>query len=322
MNELEKISTFRADLAIAETIEEIKLHETAAMAMAEFARANKISLEKQNELGRFRIEIEQKKGGWLDENFPSNVGTGSNQYAQVTSNDLSKMPVPKQESAKARKIAHAEPDVIAEIEDRIESKGEVITPNKIVTALKSIEQQEKHDAILNNEVPNTVGKYDVIVIDPPWIVKKIEREVAPNQSKELDYPTMTIDQIASIEMPFKENAHLFMWTTQKFLPDAISIVERWGAKYVLAMVWHKPGGFQPYNLPQYNNEFCIYARVGAPKFIDTKAFNTCNSWPRGAHSEKPQEFYDLINRVCGGDKIDMFNRREIKGFNTWGNESV
>jgi predicted RNA methylase len=33
------------------------------------------------------------------------------------------------------------------------------------------------------------GEYDVIVIDPPWPMQKIERDGRPNQSA-FDYPTM------------------------------------------------------------------------------------------------------------------------------------
>ena len=164
------------------------------------------------------------------------------------------------------------------------------------------------------------GKYSTIVIDPPWPMQKIERECAPNQTA-FDYPVMTEGELGAMDLPAAEDCHLWLWTTHKFMPMALRLAPVWGFKYVCAFVWHKPGGFQPFGLPQYNCEFALYCRKGSPKFETTKRFNTCFEGPRGAHSEKPEEFYETIRRVTGGRRLDMFNRRSIKGFTGWGNES-
>lgn len=167
-------------------------------------------------------------------------------------------------------------------------------------------------------------KYDVIVIDPPWDMKKIERTVRPNQV-EFDYPTMDTDALLAFRSDFQEVAgdhcHVFMWTTHKFLPLALRLFDNYGIKYVLTMVWHKPGGFQPVGLPQYNCEFAIYGRIGSPKFVDTKAFNCCFTAGRAEHSRKPDEFYDLVRRVTDGDRIDIFSREKRDGFDQFGNET-
>jgi len=193
--------------------------------------------------------------------------------------------------------------------------------NKKETRIAKNENRIQQNEALKRDVEPTEGLYDVIIIDPPWPVKKIEREVRPNQTQELDYPTMTIDEIHELNIPAAESCHLFLWTTHKFLPTALEIIERWGFRYVCCMTWHKPGGYQPVGLPQYNSEFCLYARKGTPKFIDTKNFNTCFNAKRGAHSEKPGEFYETIRRVTSGKCVDMFNRREIEGFDSWGFEA-
>lgn len=164
-------------------------------------------------------------------------------------------------------------------------------------------------------------KYDVVIIDPPWPMKKIARKVRPNQII-MDYPVQTEEEILSIELPCKNNCHVWLWTTHKFLPLALECLKSWQLKYICTFVWHKPGGFQAVGLPQYNSEFILYARFGTPSFVDTKAFNTTFNAPRGKHSEKPDEFYKMVRRVTDGKRIDMFSRRAISGFEAWGNEVV
>ena len=192
------------------------------------------------------------------------------------------------------------------------------------SAIREISRQQivtKLEDIATKEAKALAGVYDVIVIDPPWPMQKIERDVTPNQS-EFDYPVMTEDEIKAIKIPAADDCHLWLWTTHKFLPMALRCLAAWDFKYVCTFVWHKPGGFQPFGLPQYNCEFVLYARKGTPSFIDTKAFSTCFDAPRGAHSEKPEAFYSVVRRVTAGRAVDMFSRRSISGFDGWGNEAV
>lgn len=179
---------------------------------------------------------------------------------------------------------------------------------------------EKLEKIAETHVEQPTGEYDVIVIDPPWPMKKIARDERPNQV-EFDYPTMSEEELSSLEIPAANDAHLWLWTTHKYLPMALRLMSKWGFAYICTFVWHKPGGPQPFNLPQYNCEFALYGHRGNPVFTETKAFPTCFNAPRKEHSAKPEEFYDMVRRVTAGRRIDMFNRRSIDGFDAWGNEA-
>ena len=222
--------------------------------------------------------------------------------------------IPKKDVEKLIEIKQKAPDYIEPL-----LKGEIAL-SKAIQETKRKQVIEKLNNIETKEVKELEGIYDVVVIDPPWPIEKIERDIAPNQVK-LDYPTMTIDEIKELKIPCADNCHVWLWTTQKYLPAAFEILELWNLKYVCTFVWHKPGGFQPFGLPQYNCEFALYARRGNPQFIDFRDFKLCFEAPRTAHSEKPDLFYDLIKRVTAGRRLDMFNRRKIEGFETWGKEA-
>lgn len=200
------------------------------------------------------------------------------------------------------------------------ARGEV-SATKAIQEIRKQAQIERLNEIAAQPVAELDGRYDVIVIDPPWPMNKIEREARPNQVA-FDYPTMSESELSALNIPAADNCHAWLWTTHKFMPMAFRLLDKWGLKYVCTFVWHKPGGFQPVGLPQYNCEFALYARKGSPKFLDTKAFPVAFNAARGAHSEKPGEFYDVVRRVTGGRRLDMFNRRAIDGFTGWGKEAA
>ena len=237
-----------------------------------------------------------------------------------------KRPVNKTSASKAAAIGVSRPAVeraefikrnSPELAKQV-TQGE-ITATKAIQEIRRTAQTKALEEVAAREVEKPTGLYDVIVIDPPWPMVKIERDVRPNQVA-FEYPTMDEAELAALKIPADADCHVWLWTTHKFMPMAFKLLDAWGLKYVCTFVWHKPGGFQPIGLPQFNCEFALYARKGTPKFLDTKALPTCFNAPRGAHSEKPEEFYDVVRRVTGGRRLDMFNRRMIDGFTGWGKE--
>lgn len=221
---------------------------------------------------------------------------------------------PKAAVVKAAALLENSPDKAKAIIEGHKKMADVIREEKREEIISRLED------VSTKTAKELAGQYDVLVIDPPWPMEKIERNERANQS-EFDYPTMSEEELEQLKLPLAENCHVWLWTTHKFFPMALRLLDGWKLKYVCTFVWHKPGGFQPFNLPQFNCEFAIYARHGTPEFIDTKAFPVCFNAPRGKHSEKPEEFYDIVRRVTAGTRMDLFNRRPIKGFYGWGKES-
>ena len=309
-------------LAQATTIQQAKELKDLALTAQDWARRKGMGEEAIRHCRSYALMAERKMGEMLraTERAKRPPGPGRGKVGDRSLPTLSDTPtlaelgLSKRESAEAQRLAAIpEPEFQA-----------VVAGKKTVAAavreLKRREMTEKLESIEAKEAKAAQGVYDVIVIDPPWPMQKIERDCRPNQAL-LDYPVMTESELRALAIPAADDCHVWLWTTQRFLPMAFRLLDAWRLSYVCAFVWHKPGGFQPIGLPQYNCEFALYARRGSPKFIDTKAFPTCFAAPRGAHSEKPEEFYAMVRRVTAGRRLDVFNRRRIEGFDGWGKES-
>lgn len=261
----------------------------------------------------------------LDKAEPGPIGKDTSHRWEVTpkSEVLEQAGISTSTANRCEKIACIPAEEFEQVIGQSKEENRPVTYADVEKKTAKNLKEKENKTLKETKTKTASGEYDVIVIDPPWPMEKIERDVRPNQQA-FDYPIMSQDELIAFrkQIPFAEDSHVFLWTTQKFLPMALRLFEAWRVRYVLTMVWHKPGGFQPIGLPQYNCEFVLYGRVGSPKFTDTKAFNVCFNAPRGKHSEKPEEFYKLLGRVTEGKKIDMFNRRPIAGFDGWGNESA
>ena len=163
------------------------------------------------------------------------------------------------------------------------------------------------------------NKYRTIVIDPPWPIKKIQRDVRDMQSS-IDYPTMKIEDIINLPVGEKafDNCHIYLWSTHKFLPHAFGILEMWGFKYQCLLTWVKNVGMTPFSW-MYSTEHCLFGRKGNLKLLKLGERLDFNAKVR-EHSRKPDEFYNLVKRVSPEPRIDIFSREKRDGFDQFGDE--
>jgi N6-adenosine-specific RNA methylase IME4 len=172
-------------------------------------------------------------------------------------------------------------------------------------------------------------KYRTIVADPPWFYDQRGgfswREGTPSGEAEpfLDYSTMRSEEIAALPIRdlAAEDAHLFLWTTQRYLITGHEVLDRWGFRYVKQLVWCKPPtGFSLGGVFGNSCEFVLYGRRGKPETYG-KVSRDWWEWSRSGHSVKPEAFLDLVETVCPGPYLEMFARRNRLGWDTWGNEA-
>lgn len=193
---------------------------------------------------------------------------------------------------------------------------------------------------LENETPhfgNTLlyavadlKRYSTIVVDPPWRYGKWGKASKPNyeghipKESDLPYDWMGVDEIKALPVGSlaNENCELYLWTTQKYLPDAFEVIKAWGFKYCQTLTWcKKPMGKGQGGVYCPTTEFLILARRGKmPKCerVDTTWWQVSRAWK--THSKKPEFFQDLIEQVSEAPRLEMFARREREGWDVFGNE--
>ena len=120
------------------------------------------------------------------------------------------------------------------------------------------------------------------------------------------------------------NAHLYLWTTNNFLPDALRVVEAWGFEYKTLITWVK----DRMGLGQYFRgitEHCLFAVRGTLPYrtLDSGGRaqgRTVIDAPKTEHSEKPVELYEMIERVSWPPYLELFARTQRPNWTSWGNE--
>ena len=175
-------------------------------------------------------------------------------------------------------------------------------------------------------------KYRTIVADPPWPMPdsgpwtRVNGNWGPyqGQTSDIPYSTMSMDDIAALPVGDRaeRDAHLYVWTTNRFLEDTYDIVRGWGFRPAQLLVWCKaPMGIGMGGTFTSTTEFIIFGRRGTLK-ASRRLDSSWWLWKRGPHSAKPEAFLDLVEQVSPGPYLEMFARRNRLGWDTWGNECL
>jgi N6-adenosine-specific RNA methylase IME4 len=185
-------------------------------------------------------------------------------------------------------------------------------------------------------------RFATVVADPPWNVKAGralgayvldgDRQLfGPTSagSRPLSYPSMTVEQIAALPVASvtADNAHLYLWTINRYVDEAFDVARAWGFKYSTLLTWAKnPMGGGLGGCYGISTEFVLFCRRGslaAKVDIRTTWFNwkrPYNERGKPKHSAKPAAFFDMVEQVSPGPYLEMFARENRPGWSAWGNE--
>ena len=176
------------------------------------------------------------------------------------------------------------------------------------------------------------GEFRCIVADPPWrptmsLVNGPAAGIgAPKASPQRHYPTMDIEEIKALQVPSARQAHLYLWVLTQHTNWGHEVAAAWGFDVVTMLTWCKPGpGVGRFRC---NTEHVLVCRkgnrIGNPFGQGGRhaqaTDRTWFQWPRGRHSEKPDEFFTLVERLTPGPRLELFARTQRDGWSGWGNQ--
>lgn len=311
-------------LAEARAVDEVKLIHDKARALTAAARIAK-NHEMEIDASEIRIRAERRLGEMIAEQ-KNTVGLasggehggkskidGTREEPSNPRPTLASAGIDKKLSARSQAIA-AIPE--AEFESTIAEHREEQKAVTNRTMEKLVRKKERQERVI--KMPS--GKFAVIYADPPWQYSNSGFD----EAAESQYPTMPLEEICDLRDMVNEWATdltvLFLWATNPLLLEALEVMRAWGFTYKTNIAWVKDKGRgKGWYLRSKHELLLIGTKQNTPH--PKIRPDSCQSFKRPArHSQKPEEFYELIESMYDGNKIEMFCRSTRKGWEAHGNE--
>jgi N6-adenosine-specific RNA methylase IME4 len=295
------------------------------MILNQFGRRN-LSNYQRSVLALELEEVFSKKAKENQIRKPNSVPQISAKQNIETRKELSKVASVSHDTiSKVKKIQEKAPQ---EVKAKL-ATGEV-SINAAYKEIKKEEKKEQRIELINKqiqdieagELPQLKGLFDVVSVDPPWNYEGENRNKTSFDSVGRrvanPYPEMTTQEIKQIELPLMKDSIVFLWTTHKFLPDALEILKEWNLEYKGTLVWNKEKmGMGAWFRMQC--EFCLVGIKGKPYWENTKYRDILNE-PRREHSRKPDSFFTMVEEITLGRRLEYFSREKRQGWEVFGND--
>jgi N6-adenosine-specific RNA methylase IME4 len=201
--------------------------------------------------------------------------------------------------------------VVAAAKDEPEKFGKLLdTMNRTgrVNGVHKLWKVAKQAEAINAEPPPLPGRgpYRVIVADLPW---PCARQDDPSHHGARPYPTMTIEEMCALDVASiaHKDCILWLWTTNQHMREAFTVLDAWEFEHRVPLTWDK-GKIGLGDWLRGQTEHCLMATRGKPT-VTLSAQSTLLRAPARAHSQKPVEFYGLVESLCPAPRYaDLFSR--------------
>lgn len=168
------------------------------------------------------------------------------------------------------------------------------------------------------------GGYRCIVADPAWKEVGGGGRGAQNHYAVAETHDLIRAMVSSSCWRPAASSHLWLWVTDSFLDDGMMVLRALGYRYVRTRVWVKlnSSGGLAFGIGQYargQHELVLLGVRGRCPPLVRDLGSVCMA-PLAEHSRKPDKFFEEIERVSPGPRLEMFARRPRPGWDVWGNE--
>lgn len=174
-------------------------------------------------------------------------------------------------------------------------------------------------------------RFRTVLADPPWQFQNRTGKVAPEHKRLSRYPTMSLDEIASlpVESLLEDTAHLYLWVPNALLLEGVRVLDAWGFQYKTNLIWHKvrkDGGPDGRGVGFYFRnvtEMVLFGVRGKNARTLSPGRSQVNflATQKREHSRKPDEMYKLIEDCSPGPYLELFARGVRPGWAVWGNQA-
>ena len=181
---------------------------------------------------------------------------------------------------------------------------------------------------------------DIILADPPWHFD-LRSEAGEEKSAQAKYDCMSLDAIKALPVSqlCRGDALCVIWTTWPFIEAAPIVLRAWGFTPVTGGAWfkrtkHDKAAFGTGYIFRSACEPFLVGTMGSPltaknvrNVIETLEAENAIYAPTREHSRKPDEIYDLCERLCPRalHGVELFARQRWAGgkiaWQAWGNET-
>lgn len=156
--------------------------------------------------------------------------------------------------------------------------------------------------------------YRVLYADPPWAFS--DQLPGETRGASRQYRCLTVEDLKRFPLPpLASPAILFLWRVSSMIEEALAVGRAWGFVPKAEIVWDESCLIftRGKGASLLVRDHSIRSRFAAPVPVDEKT-------GKYKHSAKPEEFRDLVERMCPGPYVELFGRRPREGWLVLGDE--